>query len=231
MLVISGNFENQEEINTGSRCWLLAEALADSHDVILALPFISQLSHENFAVVYYVGRNIPLVARDSDCVVCDAEALVRNPLLLDAGKPLAVDLDGFGVTINDETLDVLTTADFFFCAGEDDRYFWLAALKECGRINEYTLAGDSGLRQLLDVVLIPGQVQPLVDFCAIPRYAPDRGTGLSRADMPRVQKHATGIKYYWHRTRYLLRTEGFFTVCVRGLAVIKRKSWAKNKNR
>ena len=43
-----------------------------------------------FAVVYYNDRNVGLVARDSDVVVCDAQALAGFPRLIDAGKPVAV---------------------------------------------------------------------------------------------------------------------------------------------
>jgi len=46
----------------------------------------------------------------------------------------------------------LQQADFFICASERQRDFWLGALHTAGRVNARTLARDADLRRLIDVV-------------------------------------------------------------------------------
>ena len=44
------------------------------------------------------------------------------------------------------------SADFFICASERQRYWWLGQLEAAGRINPYTFQQDRSLRSLVDVV-------------------------------------------------------------------------------
>ena len=44
------------------------------------------------------------------------------------------------------------SADFFICASERQRYWWLGQLEVAGRINPYTYQQDPSLRSLVDVV-------------------------------------------------------------------------------
>ena len=46
----------------------------------------------------------------------------------------------------------LADADFFLCASERQRDFWLGALHTAGRVNPRTYAADPTLRSLIDVV-------------------------------------------------------------------------------
>ena len=85
LLVVCAEAEAPGPESLADRCWLLAEALADNHDVILGLPAVTQLSHPDFAVVDYNGRNVGMVARDSDAIISDARALADFPTLLEAG--------------------------------------------------------------------------------------------------------------------------------------------------
>ena len=219
--------EASDPLASPDRCWPLAEALAAVHDVILAVPAVTGLYHHSFTVVYYNSRNLWLVARDSDVVVCDAAVLAGHPLLLKAEKPLAVDLAGVplpgeaGAALN-EIGRVLGTADFFVCASEEERTAWLPELEAAGRINQYTLEGDSGLRRMIDIAR-PDRIQALADFCSVPRFAADRGSGLSLASMPVEEKSSKGIAHYWRALCYLLRTGGPGAVWSRGGLAIKRR--------
>jgi len=214
---------------TGDRCWSLAESLAPAHDVILALPEVTQLFHEDFAVVYYNTRNIGLVARDSDVAVCDAEALESNPQLVDAGIPVVVDVSDINPTSAEVgTADVIAAADFYICLSEEERDRWLGYLQEAGRVNPHTQDGDSELRNLIDVVptdvmQTEGCLQPLLDYCAVPRFARDRGTHFNTARLPAAPEKPGGLAHYWRRFRYLRRTGGARTVWSRSGAVIRRR--------
>ena len=46
----------------------------------------------------------------------------------------------------------LALGDFFLCASERQRDFWIGALHTAGRINPQTYAADPTLRSLIDVV-------------------------------------------------------------------------------
>lgn len=252
VLVVCNEMPEPGAAGGADRCWTLAEALSANHDVILALPELSGLSHGSFAVVYYNSRNIAMVARDSDVVISDAPALAHHQQLLNAGKPVAVDLasvvlpqtggtvidteDG-ALTVEPSTdggriatglADSLTAADFFICASEHERRYWLQTLEKAGRVNEHTLDGDSGLRRLIEVVRVDHML-PLMEYCAVPRFARDRGSRYNRLSLPAAVGAGNGLSHYWRRFRLLLRTGGVRAVWSRGGAAIKRKTMGKEQ--
>ena len=253
VLVVCNEVPEPGTAGETDRCWALAEALSANHDVILALPKLSGLSHGSFAIVYYNSRNIAMVARDSDVVICDPPALALHQQLLNAGKPVAVDLAGVvvprtggmatdpgdgdvtadpskdGGLITPSLADVLAAADFFICTSEDERRGWLQTLEKAGRVNEHTLDGDSGLRRLIEVVRVD-HLQPLMDYCAIPRFARDRGSRYNRLSLPAAVETGNKLSHYWRRFRYLLRTGGIRAVWSRCGAAIKRKTTGKEQS-
>ena len=205
---------------TTDRSWLMAEALSSRHDVILAVPAVTGLSHRKFAVVYYNARNLWLIARDSDVVVCDPAVLAAQPQLLKAGKPVAVDL---GASADDGGMaTVLGSGDFFISSSEEERGLWLDGLERAGRLNRFTADGDPGYRRLLGVGG-PDSIGELADYCVVPRFAPDRGSGLSLAGLPEQEDRSKGPLHYWRALMYLLRNGGPGAVWARGSLAIKRK--------
>ena len=127
MLVISSRVVSPDNVSPASRCWQLAGALAKTQEVILAVPEVTGLSHHGFAVVYYNHRNIGMISRDSDAVVCDAAVLREHPSLINAGAPVAVGLAGMTGWSRPGTLpgagmeSVIAVADFFFCPDQESR--------------------------------------------------------------------------------------------------------------
>lgn len=93
VLVVSSEPVSQDDSSPAGRCWELAESLSQSHDVILALPRLTDLSHRCFAVLYYNRRNIRLLAEGCDVVICDQLVLKAHPSLAEAGRPVITDLD------------------------------------------------------------------------------------------------------------------------------------------
>lgn len=193
----------------GSRAWGLAEALAASHDVILALPVVTGLFHGAFTVIYYNSRNLALLARDSDAVVCEAEVAADNPSLLDQGRPVALDLDGLSPQSGLE--GPAAQADFFICGSEAERQAWLALLDQAGRVNPRTLAGDESLRQLVDLAAPPA-ADALDRFCRQPRFAADRGTSFNSLKLPARRKAPFGLRHFLGVARHRLRTGGFLSL-------------------
>ncbi len=201
------------------RSWRLAEALAASQDVILAVPEVTPVSHRSFAVVFYNSWNIGMIVRDSDATVCAASVLAACPSIIKAGTPVAADLPepfpGPGPVTSGNIMGAIKAADFFICSDERSRSSWLKALVSGGRVNPHTLKRDAGLRKLIDVVAVPGDgppggadtvasITPLERFCTAPRFAPDRGTNYNSAKLPPKQRNGIfhrGLR----RIRYRLR--------------------------
>jgi glycosyltransferase involved in cell wall biosynthesis len=112
------------------------------------------------------------LAGESEVVVLQGWALERVPALADAGARLVVDLyDPFSlellVLIESRSADErevaqanalralhdqLRAGDFFLCASERQRDYWLGWLEAAGRVNPRTHANDPDLRALIDVV-------------------------------------------------------------------------------
>lgn len=70
----------------GGEAWEIAEALSRDYDVILALPGATSYTHGDFAVIYYNQRNLGLVARDSEAVICGRDILEANSFFRAAGS-------------------------------------------------------------------------------------------------------------------------------------------------
>src|SRR5207247_5686827 len=112
------------------------------------------------------------LAEDADVVLLQGWVLARNPLLRTAGARLVVDLyDPFPLEhlamgeVEDQPrwlaswdevlgtlLDQVRLGDFFLCASERQRDFWLGMLLALNRLNAGTYGDDPSLRALIDVV-------------------------------------------------------------------------------
>ena len=115
------------------------------------------------------------LAEDADVIFVQGFALALYPFLTALMVPIVVDLycpftiehleqtrgraAAGDAAVNDEAagfLGVLNAqidqGDFFICASEVQRDFWIGALHSRGRINPRTYAADPTLRRLIDVV-------------------------------------------------------------------------------
>ena len=115
------------------------------------------------------------LAEDADVIFVQGFALALYPFLAALMVPIVVDLycpftiehleqtrgraAAGDAAVNDEAagfLGVLNAqidqGDFFICASEVQRDFWIGALHSRGRINPRTYAADPTLRRLIDVV-------------------------------------------------------------------------------
>ena len=164
------------------RYWELAHALASEHTVTLAAPAPMTLTSDRVRLVGYDARSgAALRAGLGECeVVLVAGYLLRHYPFLRGGPPLVVDLyDPFilenlaihaPLPLADQQarhrLDLpvlheqLVAGDFFLCASDTQRDFWLGLLAALGRLNPQTLAADASLRQLIDVVPFGLPAQP-----------------------------------------------------------------------
>ena len=158
----------------GVRSWELACALAKDFPVRLAIPNNTTLQHENVEIVSFDLQHGDLhpCLQDVRVIIIQGFILHFHPYLREVNIPLAIDLyvpflleslvwhsqDNFSSFIpayeeyTRVQLDLIRAGDFFFCASERQRDYWLGWLHAQKRINPHTYAADATLRNLIDIV-------------------------------------------------------------------------------
>jgi glycosyltransferase involved in cell wall biosynthesis len=167
VLIISHDVVGAQMAGPGIRYTHLARILAQEFDVILAIPAEPTLqSPEDFQVLTYrsgeeTGLNQAI--QQARVVLIPAVYLANVPALLQSPVPLVIDgYDPFlaeTLFLRRETahlqrvlIQAYLAGDFFICASERQRDWWLGLLEACGRVNPCTFGENSSLRQLVDVV-------------------------------------------------------------------------------
>jgi glycosyltransferase involved in cell wall biosynthesis len=160
---------------TGLRFWELAHALArHGFEVTLATPAAAERTSADVRLAVHGFEDLACarLAAAAGVIVVQGFMTFHAPALLHAGRPMAVDLcvpllvenlvnrqdDAPEARTRDYLANVqvqrdqLRRGDFFFCAGERQRDYWLGSLVALGRVSAQAHAGDRTLRRLIDVV-------------------------------------------------------------------------------
>lgn len=175
VLIVSHDVVGQRMAGPGIRYWELARVLADSCTVSLAVPWRCEVTAEEFAVHTYQPGNwdsLQALAQQADVIMPCGFVLHQFPQLTLRGCPLVIDgYDPYPA----ETLSLMAGrtkeeqqihqralienlhrecrhGDFFLCASEYQRLWWLGVLAAQGRLNPQTFGADATLRNLVDVV-------------------------------------------------------------------------------
>ena len=174
LLIISPDVVDSHMAGPGIRSWEIARALAGCADITLAIPNKSSLSDPGIHISTY-GDDAAALRRQvdaSEVILIQGFILHKFPFLKECGKPLIVDVyDPFVIenlevhsfrtmperrSVHNRDLAVqveqLKVGDFFICANERQRDYWLGMLSASGRINPYNYRLDKSLRKLIDVV-------------------------------------------------------------------------------
>ena len=154
------------------RCWEMARLLsASGHEVRLSGPRHSKPEPADFQVLVGTERALIEQERWADVLVVQGFVLAKNPVLARTRKHLVVDLYdpypietlethasrslGYQTSNYWPTLATLTlqlqVGDFFLCASERQRDFWMGSLLAANRLNPRTLGQDRLMRRLVDV--------------------------------------------------------------------------------
>ncbi|MCC6168997.1 MAG: glycosyltransferase family 4 protein [Caldilineaceae bacterium] len=177
LLIISHDIVGAQMAGPGIRAVQLARAVAPHLPVTLAVPAATppDLGAVPFDVAAYDLERwetlAPLVEEHATCLAA-GDLVGRFPAL--GNGPAALVVDGYDPVLAEwlavcrhlplETQHPLWQArlayhpaqfhlgDFFICAGERQRDWWLGQLEAHGRINPATYAEDPTLRRLVDVV-------------------------------------------------------------------------------
>ncbi|MCC6765431.1 MAG: glycosyltransferase [Deltaproteobacteria bacterium] len=146
----------------------VASMLARDFDVTLAVPDDSE-PVASAARVVRVPRDstLPALVDAADCVMIAGRSelmtAIRKPLVVDLYDPFILsDLEFYGEGFEDAggrpllalrwLQHHLENGDFFVCASEAQRRFWLGMLAAAGRLNHANYAADRELARLLAVV-------------------------------------------------------------------------------
>jgi GT2 family glycosyltransferase/glycosyltransferase involved in cell wall biosynthesis len=175
ILIISHDIVGPYLAGPGIRYRELARVLAQESTVTLATPGEARPGEMPFETWSYSPgqwNTLAPAANRADVIVACGDTLAQFPALSALGTPLVVDgydphtleglamwagdADGAQVRRHEERLSILRlqcrAGDFFICASERQRDWWLGLLEQQGRINPRTYAADPSLRQLIDVV-------------------------------------------------------------------------------
>ncbi len=174
ILIISGDTVNINMGGVGVRNWELAWALSRHFHVTLAIPNQTELAPQEFKLASFDLEKGDLreLAAMQDVIILHGFVLHFHPYLRELGIPLAVDLyvpslfeslvwhdrDDWEAWIPAYEeyarvqAELIRAGDFFFCASERQRDYWLGWLHSLKRINPHTYRQDPRLRKLVDVV-------------------------------------------------------------------------------
>ncbi len=174
ILVITGDSVGEKMAGPAIRAWNIAKLLSGDHDVRL----LSMTRAESLDDAFEVGvishhRPSSVMAHEhwADVIIVQGHALALFPALETSTKVMVVDiydplhleqleqgrgkvLDLWNKQVNDATDALnhqLLIGDFFLCASDRQRHFWLGQLAGLGRINAYTYSRDSELDSLIAV--------------------------------------------------------------------------------
>jgi glycosyltransferase involved in cell wall biosynthesis/SAM-dependent methyltransferase len=175
ILVISHDIVDTRMAGTGIRYWELARVLAHEFQVRLAVPGSTGLVGEGFDLQTYAPdqpQQLVRMAQEADAVLAYGYAIRRWPFLAELSIPWIADVyvpeptealawyvDGSLAQQKRHyqyayrALEPLARhADFFLCANERQRDFWLGLLTAYARVSPSVFAGDPTLRSLVDIV-------------------------------------------------------------------------------
>ena len=158
----------------GVRSWEIAQSLSKQANVILAVPNLTVISPQGFELVSYDLKqgNLKTIAEKMDAIILSGSILHFHPYLRELGIPLAVDL--YVPSLLESLVwhdpeewtswtpayeeyfrvqgDLIRAGDFFFCASERQRDYWIGWLHSQKRVNPHTYRQDPTLRKLIDIV-------------------------------------------------------------------------------
>jgi GT2 family glycosyltransferase/glycosyltransferase involved in cell wall biosynthesis len=175
ILVITGDAISERMAGPAIRAWNTAEALGDEHDVrLVTVNPLCAPPEAPFPVLRAKPRDLGAHVEWADVVVLQGHVLEMIPelkrknstkiVVCDVYDPMHLELLEQGKDDTDEQreLDLLGVTkvlntqlgrgDFFLCASERQRHFWLGHLASLGRLTPALYDNDPTVRSLLAVV-------------------------------------------------------------------------------
>jgi len=164
------------------RAWAMAEALSLEHDVELVTTGTCTVTHPRFTCRSVANAEMKALEKWCDVLIFMGLILSTFRWLADSAKILVADVynpfhleqleqakdqgaEGRARTVGDCTTalnEQLSRGDFFLCASEKQRDFWLGQLSALGRVNPKNYDADETMASLISVVPFGVPDQPPV---------------------------------------------------------------------
>ena len=175
LLIVSVEVVSDEMAGPAIRVLNFAEVLSHHMNVTLAVPNKIDFTPENFEVVQFRNeKQLEQLVKKTDIILCVGMTFTRSKykIIKNSGKYLIIDVyDPYNLAVlpeyeaesMDKRLEIYKSVheilneqfyygDFFLCASERQRDFWLGMLAALGRINPYSYNLDPTLYKMIDVV-------------------------------------------------------------------------------
>src|SRR4030066_99285 len=173
LLIVSSEVVSKEMAGPAIRVLNFARVLSEYMDVVLAIPNEVNLPEQEFKILQYKNDNsLREIIQNTDIVLSGGTTFIKYPSIKNSDKFLVMDIyDPYNLATlaeyRDEPIDKrlsvhklvhynlneqLYYGDFFICASERQRDFWLGMLAALNRVNPYSYNEDSTLRKMIDVV-------------------------------------------------------------------------------
>jgi GT2 family glycosyltransferase/glycosyltransferase involved in cell wall biosynthesis len=169
--VLTGDVLEPKMAGPAIRAWHMACTLAREHEVQLASTQECSLTHPDFPVRVVDERDLEDLEAWCDVLIFQGNLMRQHPVLRDTQKVVVTDIyDPFHLEVLEQarnldpprrllavqsSTDVLNEqlrrGDFFLCASDKQRDFWLGQLASVGRINPATYDRGENLERLLAV--------------------------------------------------------------------------------
>jgi GT2 family glycosyltransferase len=171
IVVATGDVLDSKMAGPAIRAWHMASTLAREHDVQLVSTQECSLSHPDFQVRLVDDRELAELEAWCDVLIFQGNLMRQHHVLRETPKTVVTDIyDPFHLEVLEQargldpaerllavqsSTDVLNEqlrrGDFFLCASEKQRDFWLGQLSAVGRINPATYDHNENLEELLAV--------------------------------------------------------------------------------
>ena len=223
VLVITGDPLGDKLSGPGIRAWHMAKALSESHEVtLMTLTELGQVDHTGFDVTQVSPGDEKAFAKWeawADVIIFQGHALDLFDTLRRSTKRLVVDVYDpmhieqleqarhlpeaeWSAHVADATQSItgqLLRGDYFLCASERQRHFYLGQLTTLGRVTPQSYRDDPHLERLIGVVPF-----------GIPDTDPSHDTKVLRGVVPGIDKDDlvllwSGGLYNWFDPLTLIR--------------------------
>jgi len=223
VLVITGDPLGDKLSGPGIRAWHMAKALAESHEVtLMTLTELGNVDHPGFDVVKVAPgdeKGFSPWEAWADVIIFQGHALDVFDTLRRSSKRLVVDIydpmhieqleqskhlpdDQWSAQVEDATASIthqLQRGDYFLCASERQRHFYLGQLTTLGRVTPESYRDDPHLERLIGVVPF-----------GIPDHDPTHDTAVLRGVVPGIDTDDlvilwSGGLYNWFDPQTLIR--------------------------
>lgn len=230
LLVISYDFIGKNMAGPGIRFYELSKILSNYCHVTLAAPNKVDIDTPGFNTILYELENYKSLQKNvesSEIILIQGHLLYYFPFLRNFKGKIIVDLyNPFNLEslemyrnenlaertrIDRNNLNILnmqiSIGDFFMCASEKQRDYWIGMLTALGRVNPYNYDNDNSFRNLIEVVSfgIPSEVpehNKEMIRTMFPKIKPDDKIVLWGGGIWNWLDPLTAIKAMWELTRH-----------------------------